>query len=271
MKAYILRRRGLGKTSCEAIENFSKQNIVSIRNDHIIPIGLELCIRWGCTSNIPQRKVVNDSKYIHLVNNKTEFRRILNDNNLCPKTWFNTNDNIFFPVIVRPEHHSRGRNIYYCENNKELVFAIERCYPNYYISEFINKIEEYRVFCAQGRIICVAKKTPKDINDIAWNVAKGGRFDNVRWGEWNLNVLDKAISAFNLSELDFGGVDVMVDKEGQSYILEINSAPSLTSPYRQQCFSLLFDWIVENKEENIPITHKRRWRDFIHPCIINDR
>jgi glutathione synthase/RimK-type ligase-like ATP-grasp enzyme len=117
----------------------------------------------------------------------------------------------------------------------------------------------------------VAQKTPGNADDIAWNVAQGGRFDNVRWDDWPLKAVRIAIEGFNLSDLDFGGVDVMVDGEGEAYILEINSAPSLTSEYRQTCFAKAFDYIIQRGKERIPLTKERGgYLKFIHPAI-NDR
>ena len=59
MKAYLLRRRKLGKTSCKGIEEVSKTGIVSVLNtDENFPENAELCIRWGCTSNVPQKNIL---------------------------------------------------------------------------------------------------------------------------------------------------------------------------------------------------------------------
>ena len=107
-----------------------------------------------------------------------------------------------------------------------------------------------------------------DPKALAWNVARGGRFDNVRWNDWPLKAVRVAIEAFNLSDLDFGGVDVMVDGDNNAYVIEINSAPSLTSPYRQECMAKAFDYILENGKERIPLIKERGgYTKFIHPAI----
>ena len=106
---------------------------------------------------------------------------------------------------------------------------------------------------------------------MAWNVARGGRFDNVDWGDWPLKAVKTSIEAFNLSSLDFGGVDVMVDGDGGCYVLEINSAPSLTSPYRQEKMALAIDYMLEHGKERIPLTTERGgYRKFIHPAVSAD-
>ena len=271
--AYIIRRRRLGRTSTREICANSRTGLTTVLHDRDpIPPDPDLVFRWGCTINVPQRQVVNTAEAIHRVNDKTGFRRILNEHELSPRTYFldenRPQGDIEFPIVVRPRRHAQGRQFYVCNNINELRRAIERCGPGCYGSELINKVAEYRVFCAQGRVVCVAEKTPGNPQDVAWNVARGGRFDNVRWDRWPLRAVRVSLEAFNLSGLDFGGVDTMVDGEGGCYVLEINSAPSLTSEYRQECFAKVFDYIVNNGKDQLPLVNKKGgYRKFVHPAI----
>lgn len=278
MTTVILRRRKLGRTSCREINKFSKNDIEVVRNDKLYPklnnVKINYLFRWGCTSSIYHGDidvVVNKASAIHLVNDKTTFRDLMDDQNLCPKTWFDIDDTeITYPCVVRPKIHHQGRKLFLCWDKGDLVAARSICGEGYYISEYIDKVAEYRVFVVQGRCVCVAKKTPANKDIVAWNVAQGGKFDNVRWSDWPLKAVKKSIQAFNLSGLDFGGVDVMVDKDGECYVLEINSAPSLTSPYRQECFAKAFDYIIENGVKHFPSIDelpKGGYTKFIHPAI----
>lgn len=273
MTAILLRRRRLGNTSCREIAANSNKSILVHRHDRQWPdVHYGTVIRWGCTASLPRPvRVINKAGAIHQVNDKLGFRRILDEHRLCPRTWFSFGEFLSeeqYPVVVRPAHHAQGRDLYVCHTEQQVRRACYRCNERHYISELIDKTAEYRVFVVSGRVACVAQKTPGNPDDVAWNVAKGGRFDNVRWDNWNLRVCQAAIDAFNLSELDFGGVDVMVDETGCPFVLEINSAPSLTSPYRQTCMAKCLDYILEHGRERIPVTeYARRWRDFIHPAI----
>lgn len=268
---YVLRRRGLGRTSCKSIVALSTTGLQLFRSE-AAPAG-DIVIRWGCTSDVDAKKIINKASAIHEVNNKGLFRAALNAANedLCPATWFKIED---VPVgdgkkfVVRPQRHAQGRRLWVCETPAELQQACALAGFGYYISELINKVAEYRVFCANGRAIAVASKTPGNPNDVAWNVARGGKFENVRWEEWPLKAVKVAIEGFNVSSLDFGGVDVMVDAEGQAYILEINSAPSLTSPYRQSCMTKALDYMVTKGTERIPLVDRKgSYPKFIHPAV----
>lgn len=275
--AIILRRRKLGRTSCKEISRLSSTGIITVRNDKPIPVGHDLVFRWGTASNLPHNvTVVNDAKAIHWVADKATSRKLMADEGLSPKTWLDIQDfnedihnhNWNGPLIVRPNVHAQGKNVHFCETYRTLDQVTEQYGEGcYYISEFIDKVAEYRVFVVSGRVACVARKTPADEKAIAWNVAQGGRFDNVRWSEWPLEAIRVAVAAFNMSGLDFGGVDVMVDREGKAYVLEINSAPSLTSPYRQECMAKCFDYIVENGKEYIQAVGYDNWKECVHPAV----
>ncbi len=290
--SFLFRRRGLGKTSCQEISAKSTQGIQVIRNDSRIPETDGFVFRWGCTSNLPGNpKVINRAEAIHGVNDKAGFRMVLAEAGLAPKSWdswdrfkyervaFNEQGwNVRFPVdgkyVVRKRTHAQGKNLHVCSSPQEVKESSVDLYGEggYYISELIDKVAEYRVCCAFGRVAWVAKKTPGNPDDVAWNVARGGRFDNVRWDEWPLKAVKMSVQAFQLSGLDFGGVDVMVDSGGNCFVLEINSAMSLTSPYRQECTAKVFDHHVRvNSREHIPLIDELGgYRKFIHPALTQD-
>jgi len=279
MSVVMLRRRKLGRTSCSEIARLSQQDIQVIRNDQIFPANVSMVIRWGTTSNVPVQNVLNTASAIHTVGDKAGFRRVLMDHHaaggplLCPRTEFNWSnfslDDINSGLVIRPRVHAQGKLVLVAYTDQAAREAAERCGEGYYASHLINKVAEYRVALVQGRVAWVARKTPGNPNDVAWNVARGGRFDNVRWDEWPLKAVRVAREAFMLSGLHFGGVDVMVDANGEAYVLEINSAPSLTSPYRQECMAKCFDRIIaSNNKEIIPIIEERGgYRKFIHPAL----
>jgi glutathione synthase/RimK-type ligase-like ATP-grasp enzyme len=282
-KALLLRRRALGLGSCQGIKQFSQTGIDFIRNDKVIPADTDIIFRWGCTSNVPKgAKVVNFAKAIHWVADKRTSRMLLADAGLAPQSWSSLDEWLYYyddydtpepkeGWIVRRATHHQGKFLHHFipEQREDVELACEAYGEgNYYISEYIPKVAEYRVFLCQGRVVWVAQKTPDNPDAIAWNVAKGGRFDNVRWGNWPLRAVRVAREAFLMSGLDFGGVDVMVGPDGKCYVLEINSAPSQTSPYRQSCVAKAFDYIVENGKGDIPVTEEQGgWKKFIHPAL----
>lgn len=252
------------------ISQFSRTGIQVVRNDQAQPTrDVDLVFRWGCTSDIPSHAgVVNQARAIHLVSDKPGFRRAIGD--LGPPAW-QREEEVTYPAVFRPVTHHQGRHLYVANNPREAADAIRRCRDKagaWYASPLINKTSEYRVFVVSGRVICVAEKTNPGNGQVAWNVAQGGHFTNVRWSDWPLKAVKNSIAAWERSGLDFGGVDIMVDGEGRTYVLEMNSAPSLTVEYRQQCMAKALDYIVEHGRTRIPLIEERGgWRKFVHPAI----
>lgn len=277
MSNYILRRRRLGKTSCREIASKMASAISVVLSPKIESDWL---IRWGTTSTFPSKHVLNTAAAISWCADKRASRLEMQAKGVpVPETfdydpdWFEGNEFLEQTpeeqaerFVARPSRHSQGRNLFVGSRN-DCQATLAR-WGGGYMSRLIDKEAEYRVAVVQGRVAWVARKTPGNPQDVAWNVARGGRFDNMPWSTWPLKVVKAAIEAFEVSGLDFGGVDIMV-KGGDVYVLEINSAPSQTSPYRQSCMAKCFDWIIaNNSKEHFTLSNRRGgWRKFIHPAL----
>lgn len=288
MQAFILRRRKLGRTSCREVARMMEPAAAVVRNWRrpdmaSLVLACEaddpIVFRWGCTSLLPDSvKVVNSAESIRWCSDKRTGRLAMQEAGVpVPQTWAAdvftheaqyTGDMRF---VLRPTQHAQGRNLVAGTRN-EVVDAVLSggIWAGGYVSRLVNKVAEYRVFVVQNRVAWVAQKTPGNPSDVAWNVARGGRFDNVRWSDWNTKVLDAALKAAKVSGTDFCGVDVMVDSDGSPYVLEVNSAPSQTSLYRQGCVAKAFSYIVENDKtpfEDVVWTEHKTWKSYIHPAV----
>lgn len=177
-------------------------------------------------------------------------------------------------MVVRPTHHHQGRHLKIANTGRELRGILNlRAFRNgWYARDLIDKSAEYRVYVMCGKVLNVARKTPGNPNAVAWNVARGGRFDHVRWGDWPDAVCDVALKSFAATDLHFGGVDVMVDQEGRAYMIEINSAPSLpfnsdgSTTIRHTNMAKGIKWHMDNTWDTIEHTVSGGWRSFIHPA-----
>lgn len=274
MKIRILRRRGLGNTSTKGIKDKSQNDIEIIRNDREIPQDTDLLIRWGCTSQFPAHRTLNKAESIKAVNNKAESRKILQEAGVrVPKLYENIDD-VEYPCIMRNHFHSQGKYLKFCNNLEELAAARlelkER--GDTYTSEYIEKDQEFGVFIFNNRIWSVIEKVPKveDAQEhVAWNVAQGThKFQNVRWSEWPIEVCKEALDAVKCFNIDFCRVDLIV-KDGVPYVLELNSAHSLTSDYRHESFAKCLDWYIENgKVQNeLQLDGNITYKSIIHPAL----
>ena len=131
MRNYMLRRRGLGRRSCNAISQFSTAGIWVVRmdlhedrvldNDYmgVISAG-DLVFRWGTTSTLPDGvRVVNTAYAIHRVNNKRDFRLALARHRLSPPSWGDLAEvraDTRYPLVVRPSRHAQGVGVHLCHD-----------------------------------------------------------------------------------------------------------------------------------------------------------
>lgn len=127
------------------------------------------------------------------------------------------------PCVARPDRHRAGSGFYLCREYNDLDWALRQGATHF--MEFIEGGREFRVHIAFGKSIKIAEKIGG--NSIIRNFAHGSTF---MYPDFNhkktlREVCKKAVMSLGL---DFGAVDVIY-KEGKYYVLEVNSAPSLTS------------------------------------------
>jgi glutathione synthase/RimK-type ligase-like ATP-grasp enzyme len=275
--AYIMYRNEFGVYISKEIAKESKEGIKAFKNTDKLPADDDYLFRWGTTSNAPgqNRKVINEAKAIHETSDKRTFRQKLAEKGLAPRTWLTLEawaKEQVLPVIIRPSKHERSEGLILCKNLIEVVKAGEKLgQGNYYISEYIQKDREFRVFVCQGKIAWMIEKFPEDKKEISWgctNDEDESYFEYIAWSEWPLEVAENAIRSFNLSNLHFGAVDI-ISKDGKAYALEINTGPEMT-PYYIKCTAKCFDYIVKNKSGKRMETSEedfKDWKKLIHPAI----
>lgn len=265
------------------VRNFRPADVAAITQP------ISYLFRWGCTSSVSElglaapAHTVNSAESIQWCSNKRVGRLEMQAAGVpVPQTWDastfrDARDDGGFNewlyesnFVLRPQTHAQGRHLYHGDHLTVVRAIDQHGLRSGYVSKLIPKVAEYRVFVAQNRAVWVAQKTPGNPDQVAWNVAQGGRFDNVRWDDWPKRVIQAALAAAKVSGTDFCGVDVMVDAGGNPYVLEVNSAPSQTSPYRQQCVAKVFDYIIANGKaafEDVADSPRRTWKSYIHPAI----
>ena len=154
MKAIILRRRKLGRTSAREVSRFAQEagyDLSEYRNDNPWPADADMVFRWGTTSHTQGKPiVVNTSEMIHSIADKKSSRMALADEGMAPATW--TEPNLLWEdlednpngVIVRRAQHHQGLYLHHCHTYEEVVEACHK-YDDFYISKYIPKVAEYRV------------------------------------------------------------------------------------------------------------------------------
>jgi len=272
--AYILRAASLGKKSMPNLAELLGVKVYT--SEDTIPQD-DYAFRWGCTSkNLGQTKVVNKSSAIDETSDKKGFRVKLAAQGLAPRTWSTLKEYIegiesYGPVgrvLVRPSFHQRSQGIHDCTKLSEVVVAIEKISGPYYISEYIAKQREFRVFVCSGRIAWMIEKHPQSSEEVSWGCVSTGDFDYVPWTEWPQEISECALRAMAVSDLDFGAVDIIV-KDSEAFALEINTACYLT-PYYTKCVAKVFKHVIQNGRDHFDLPSSFSWDSVIHPAIQKD-
>ena len=99
-------------------------------------------------------------------------------------------------------------------------------------TKYVGKESEWRIHVLNGRVIDSTRKIrdPDFTGQPNWAVRNhdGGFIYARNSGTPSEDVVRQAVAAVEASGLDFGAVDVMVDRrDGAAYVLEINTAPGL--------------------------------------------
>lgn len=235
------------------VDDFEK---INVNNDLQNPTFKDkILVRWGNIIELAPFNCIVYNKIENIKNatDKALARHLFINNNVsCPKFVDPATIKINqFPVIARPKTHAKGKNFVILKDRISFTqFYNEN--QDWYYSEFIDKVAEFRLHAAHGRILNYLEKPNPNNGNIAWNRALNGEaFENVKWSDYNGDVCYTAIQAINALGLDFGGVDVMVDAKGKVYVLEVNTAATLaSSEYSMERYAMYFDWLCK--------TNKRR-------------
>ena len=276
IKPVLLIRPNIG-SNCEFVSN-AYPGGMNVCYAEDIPDETDVIIRWGTTSTIPPRvkdgreiMYFNTAAAIHQAVDKAGLRMKAAQLGLAPRTWWTLEElqkeEEVGDVIVRPRKHERSQDIYLCTNKVEVLDAIDKCGNAYYISEYVEKDAELRVFVFQGRVLMVFNKIPKDKNAVSWGCVEEGALKYVKWGEWPLEACRVAVRAFNLTDLDFGAVDVIM-KDGKAYFLEVNTAPEVW-PYYGKRLAAAFHYCIErNNKLRIFVDKENGWKSYAHPTLL---
>lgn len=132
-----------------------------------------------------------------------------------------------FPIITKPRFGSQGKGIFLLKDKKDLQKFHQRMKEEGYqdsglwlFQRFLTTGVDYRVIVLGGKVLGAMKRIAgKDM--IVTNFSQGGSIDLAKIDK---EATDMALKAAALFKLEYAGVDIMEDKEGNKYILEINRA-----------------------------------------------
>lgn len=150
---------------------------------------------------------------------------------VCPDTYFFSRlkdyqlskHKFSFPVILKDVCGMHGRNIYFKENKADfLKFFSRRKIGKFFIQQLIDADFYYRVLVVGDQVLGNMKRcTLKYLKTNPLEVSKRSTFEPL-----NLALKKVGIRAARATNADIAGVDVVIDRQGKSYVLEVNRSPN---------------------------------------------
>jgi len=233
-------------------------------NELFLPDDVDVFFRYGSSlplmveeqsqsTTINGDRIVKNIYYINTAEavansaNKIKMRNLFKDSGVsCPKFVFNPLEDEPYSITIdtdmykRKSNHRRGKDM-------ELFTAgtTVKLLPEEILVEKIDMVDEFRVFVYKNKAIEVdlkvkseegeepseedmnraSKKYNGNISKDARNYANGWTFIPIANPPEGLE--DEAIKAIGAVGLDFGAVDLCIDKSDNVYVFETNSAPSI--------------------------------------------
>jgi tetrahydromethanopterin:alpha-L-glutamate ligase len=179
--------------------------------------------------------VYNDAKAIERTVDKGMTSFLLKQNAVAtPATWVCESRHIAHdliqqqfavnhPIIAKPLFGSQGKGVRKLTANTSLPLPRDEFVDGvYYLQSFIDTGErnyDYRVFVINNQAVATMRRSGVD-----WlhNVAKGASCLSVQEDD----VVNIALKAAQAMQIDYCGVDVIRDKTGALWVIEVNSIPA---------------------------------------------
>lgn len=200
----------------------------------------KIVLNWGASelpAQVARCQIINRPEHVSVSSNKLSFLRKLGaTSELIPPwtedfdvacSWIREGNLVFARTIL---NGSSGNGIVIMDRNDPNSFIRARLYVKY-----IKKAEEYRVHVVRDNVIDIQRKVlsrerAEQETPVNWKIRNldNGFIYQRNDISPNEEVLRVAREALRISELDFGGVDVIWNSnQRRAYVLEINSAPGL--------------------------------------------
>ncbi len=140
------------------------------------------------------------------------------------------------PVIVKRNSGSSGHNVFLCQNTDEIetalkeIFNINHKYDYVAIAqEFIHIKSEYRAVFLNKELVLLYEKDISDaefagnLSPLHWNGAKAKYINDPQILS---EIANFAKPIFEELDLDYGGLDIVLDRDNQYWLIEVNSHPN---------------------------------------------
>ena len=147
--------------------------------------------------------------------------------------------NFSYPLIVKMNQGRQGQNVFLCDSRQEVILALEKIYDKQsrfydYVAlaqTYIKSVKEYKVIVFRGEIILAYEKDltkavfTGNLSPLHW---KGSRALYVNDISLIVRLKQAIKPIFQSINLEFGSIDIIVNQDGDLYIIELNANPGFS-------------------------------------------
>ncbi len=168
----------------------------------------------------------------YMINKKADIIKFAKAGIKIPKTKFYSDINevrsgeLSFPLIIKTIGTGQGKNVNMARNFDEVIEVVNSLgdrLTKLIFQEFIDYEKDIRLFVLGDNVVGSMRRIPKE-GEFRANFSLGGDVEVFEAPE-DMKIL--AIKAARACNLQMSGVDVLVDKQGEYWILEANRTPGL--------------------------------------------
>lgn len=130
-------------------------------------------------------------------------------------------ESIGYPMIIKENHGSFGEQVYLVKNYYEAVEKIKQIgHCGFIMQEYIesSKGRDVRIHVVGNKVVTAMERVNE--NDFRANITNGGKMSNYIPSDAQKKM---AIQVCGALGLDFAGVDILFDKDGNPLLCEVNS------------------------------------------------
>lgn len=134
------------------------------------------------------------------------------------------------PWFGRKLQHEKGNDIVVCQEWNEVIANVEGKVSEYF-SVYVPHDLELRAWVFNGKVLAIYHKqyrNPGLMNFRNLEVRSELRDDLLQ----DEGLTAAATEAVRVLKMDWGAVDILMDKDGEPVVLEVNSMPDISSPER---------------------------------------
>jgi glutathione synthase/RimK-type ligase-like ATP-grasp enzyme len=127
-----------------------------------------------------------------------------------------------FPIIIKAQGGSHGVGVIRADSIESLGSIADyllKQIPNYFVMrQYIDYVDQARLIVLNGKVIDSIKYHRVE-NDFRSNSGRKLKVEPKKFSKKTEDIAIKAVEALNA---EFGGVDILIDKDGENYLAEVN-------------------------------------------------